>query len=66
MFLAEFLYSVALIWGWAVSLGEPIRFRHYLALGQLIASLGILIGSLGASFEGQHFFRHITYFGEEL
>lgn len=66
LFLAKFLFSVTLISGWAVSLGEPILFGHYFALGQLIASLGILIGSLGASFEGQHYFRHITYVDEEL
>lgn len=66
LLVATLLFSEALVSGWAVSLGEPIRFGHYLALGQLTASLGILIGSLGASFEGQHYFRHITYVDEEL
>jgi hypothetical protein len=66
LLVASFLFSDALISGWAASLGEPLRFVHFLAFGQLTASLGILIGSLGASFEGQHYFRHIAYVDEEL
>jgi hypothetical protein len=66
LLLARLLFDEALIAGWAASLGEPIRFAHYLAMSQLTASLGILIGSLGASFEGQHYFRHIAYVDEEL
>lgn len=66
LLVAAFLFSDTLISTWAVSLGEPVRFVHYVAFGQLTASLGILIGSLGASFEGQHYFRHIAYVDEEL
>ena len=31
----------------------------------LVSSLGLLIGSLGASFEGHHYFRHVIYADEE-
>jgi hypothetical protein len=30
-----------------------------------MAALGLIIGALGASFEQQHYFRHITYVDEE-
>ncbi|MBT0961566.1 hypothetical protein [Denitromonas iodatirespirans] len=63
---AHLLFSPALVSGWAPSVTGPIGAGHYVALGQLIASFGILIGSLGASFEGHHYFRHIAYVDEEL
>ena len=37
----------------------------YVVLAAFVASLGILIGALGASFEEQYHFRHITYIDEE-
>ena len=66
LILGQVLFSEKLVADWAATLAEPIQFSHYLTLGQLTASLGILIGSLGASFEGQHYFRHIAYVDEEL
>lgn len=34
-------------------------------LAAVVSSFGILIGSLGATFEGQNYFRHITFVDEE-
>lgn len=65
LLLSTSLYSEALIHSWAASLEARIGLRHYLVLGGFVASLGIFIGALGASFEGQHYFRHITYADEE-
>lgn len=62
----QLLFSPALVSSWASSVDGPIGAHHHVALGQLIASFGILIGSLGASFEGHHYFRHVTYVDEEL
>jgi predicted Zn-dependent protease len=53
------------ITGWAVSLHGAIHTGHYVLLAAFVASLGLLIGALGASFEQQHYFRHITYIDEE-
>ncbi|MCB1915115.1 MAG: hypothetical protein KDG52_05300 [Rhodocyclaceae bacterium] len=66
LLLANWLFSDALVASWAASLPHPPAAGNYLALAQLIASLGILIGSLGASFEGRDFFRHVAYVDEEL
>lgn len=60
------VYPSALVRTWAASLPEPPGVTQHLALAQLVAGLGILIGALGASFEGRHYFRHITYVDEEL
>lgn len=46
--------------------GHPFSNGHYLLLSGFIASLGIFIGSLGVSFEDQHYFRHITFVDEEV
>ena len=66
LLLANWLFSDVLVASWAASLPQPPAASNYLALAQLIASLGILIGSLGASFEGRHYFRHVAYVDEEL
>lgn len=59
-------YNPVLIEGWAASLEGRIYSQHYLVLAGFISSLGILMGSLGASFEGQRYFRHVTYVDEEI
>jgi len=35
-------------------------------LSAFVASLGLLIGAFGASFEDQYYFRHVTHVDEEL
>lgn len=41
------------------------RGRSLIGMAGLIAALGLLIGSLGASLEGQDYFRHVIYADEE-
>ena len=64
--LSELLFNARLVAEWVASGSKPIQLSSYIALSQLVASLGMLIGSLGASFEGQNYFQHIAYVDEEL
>jgi hypothetical protein len=64
--LAVLLFEHELVASWAASLNGKVSWLNYLTLGQLTASLGLIIGALGASFEGQEYFRHIAYVDEEL
>jgi len=66
LLLANGLFGNDLIAVWAASLQGRIGWQNYLTLGQLTASLGLVIGALGATFEGQEYFRHIAYVDEEL
>jgi hypothetical protein len=71
LFLLSFLLSVGLFTGrlatgWAASVQSPLTFWHYGTLAGFIAALGITIGALGASFEQQSYFRHVTFVDEEL
>ncbi|MEM8874099.1 MAG: hypothetical protein AAGD32_07545 [Planctomycetota bacterium] len=58
------IYPPAVVGGWAASIGE-VGLMHYLTLAGFIASLGIVIGSLGAGFEKQQYFRHVALVDEE-
>lgn len=46
--------------------GAAARLEHYAYLSGFVASLGIVIGALGVSFEQQHYFRHMVYVDEEI
>jgi predicted Zn-dependent protease len=65
LLLASTLFQRQIIVGWAASLHGDVHTLHYVVLAGFVASLGLLIGALGASFEQQHYFRHITYIDEE-
>ncbi|PID61048.1 MAG: hypothetical protein CSB44_08240 [Gammaproteobacteria bacterium] len=63
------LYSDALIADWAASSrlsAADVGIGHSVTMALFCASLGLLIGSLGASFEDQFHFRHVIYVDEEL
>ena len=67
--LAHLLFPAELIATWAASTISDVRQisvfdRPHMAL--FAASLGLLIGALGASFESQHYFRHIIFVDEEI
>lgn len=64
LLLARTLYGSRLVAAWAASI-ERVGWPNYLVLAGFVASLGLLIGALGASFEGQHYFRHVAYVDEE-
>ena len=66
---ATTLFDATLIAGWAASheleesaVGLALRVK----MATFCASIGLLIGSLGASFEDQHHFRHVIFVDEEL
>lgn len=48
-----------------MSVEGVLTLQHYLSHAGLVAALGIVIGALGASFERQYYFQHITYVDEE-
>ena len=64
--LAWSLFGSELVAGWAASLDGDIGVGNYFAMAQLIAALGLLIGALGASFEGRYYFQHVIFVDEEL
>jgi predicted Zn-dependent protease len=51
---------------WVAAIGRPVSAGVYLKLATFVASLGLFLGALGASFEQQHYFRHITFVDEEM
>jgi hypothetical protein len=63
--LSAILFRHQLVVSWASSLEGAISVHHYLILAAFVASLGLLIGALGASFEQHYYFRHVTYIDEE-
>ena len=63
--ITQIFYPTDLIREWAASLHVPLSWRHFLSLAGFIASLGIIIGALGASFEAQVYFRHVAFVDEE-
>lgn len=65
LLLAYTLFSPRLVAGWAASIEGGIGTAHYVVFAGFVASLGILIGALGASFEEQSYFRHVAYVDEE-
>lgn len=66
LLVTTMLFPDHLVQSWAASLTEPIRLGHYLTLAGFTAATGIVIGALGASFEGQQYFQHIAFVDEEL
>lgn len=69
LFIGGLLFDSGTIHGWAenaaidrVQTGWTVYFR----MSCFTASLAILIGALGASFESHHHFRHIIFVDEEL
>lgn len=61
---AESLFGRELVHHWTESIPR-IGARHYLSLSGFVASLGLLIGALGASFEEETYFRRVTMLDEE-
>ncbi len=63
------LFGANLIASWAASSefsATEVGFVMKLKMCVLSASLGLLIGALGASFESQHYFRHVIFVDEEV
>lgn len=60
------LFGPLLADNWTTAFEGVPSFGHYLKLAAFVASLGLFIGSLGASFEKHTYFRHVTFVDEEL
>lgn len=63
------LFSQALISSWASSAGwsdDASRIEAIAQMSFFCASLGLIIGSLGASFESKNYFRHVIFVDEEI
>ncbi len=67
LLLAFTLFAGEVIPNWATSLHSQggVQWHHYMAMAGVVATMGIVFGALGASFEGQHYFRHVAYVDEE-
>ncbi|PHQ33336.1 hypothetical protein [Rhodopirellula bahusiensis] len=67
--IASLLFGPNLIAEWASSLSQPaseIGWMERFQMSTFSASLGLMIGALGTSFESQHYFRHIIFVDEEI
>ncbi|MFG0261134.1 MAG: hypothetical protein ACF788_01930 [Novipirellula sp. JB048] len=69
LLLAHLLFPSDLVASWAASSVHDARQINGLdrpVMAFFAASLSLLIGALGASFESQHYFRHIIFVDEEI
>lgn len=66
LLLSQVFFSPHLVEVWAASLEGRIEWWHYPVFAGFVASLGLVIGALGASFEAQVYFRHIARVDEEI
>ncbi|MGF1511350.1 MAG: hypothetical protein ACFB9M_17805 [Myxococcota bacterium] len=57
--VGQLLYARALLESWAPSIGE-VTWVHRVQVSGIVASLGLLVGALGATFEAQTYFRHVA------
>lgn len=69
LILSHLLFPSELISTWAASTVTNVRQLTWLDrphMAMFSASLGLLIGALGASFESQNYFGHIIFVDEEI
>ena len=67
--IGSLLFHPKLIASWAESTGLEASEIGLLAIVQMsifVASVGLLIGALGASIETQNYFRHVIFVDEEI
>lgn len=65
LLLGRLFFRPDLVASWAASVRGEIGLAHHLVFAAFVASLGLAIGALGASFEEQTYFRHVAYVDEE-
>lgn len=69
LLLSHLLFPSELISTWAASTvnsGRELTWLDRPHMAMFVASLGLLIGALGASFESQTYFGHIIFVDEEI
>lgn len=59
------VFTRPVVESWAASV-EHIGLAQYLCLSAYVASVALIVGALGASFEDQQYFRHVTFVDEEV
>lgn len=60
-------FGALLVTSWYVAYRQQLLVhRFHLRMAAFVASIGVLIGALGTSFENQHHFRHIVFVDEEI
>lgn len=64
--VSQILFRPALVSSWAASVEHTVGFFPTVKLAMFVASAGMAIGALGASFEDNQYFRHITFVDEEI
>lgn len=64
--VGRLLFRPSLVAAWADGPPAHIGWGHYLFIAAFVSSVSIVIGALGASFEEQHYFRHVTFVDEEV
>lgn len=64
--VGNLFFAPRLISSWAATTSVAGNLSAYIKLATLVASVGMFIGALGASFESHQYFRHITFVDEEL
>lgn len=64
--LGRLLFHPELVANWTPTVEEAHWIVSHGKLAALVASVGMFIGALGASFEQQQYFRHITFVDEEI
>ena len=60
------LFNPLVVEGWVGDLNAERLRQGRVTLASLVASLGLGIGALGATFESQAYFRHVTFVDEEF
>lgn len=63
-FGARYMFDVAVVRNWTANLAK-LDEAHYVSLASFIASAGLVVGALGASFEEEDYFRRVTLLDEE-
>ena len=66
LLLSSLMFPRSVVAGWAASLETRPSWSHYLLLCSVISAFSVGIGALGAAFEDQSHFRHVTFVDEEL
>lgn len=64
--LSLLLFSEPVVNEWVTSVEGPVTLGHYLLLSGVVSGFSLSIGALGATFEDQSYFRHVTFIDEEL
>jgi hypothetical protein len=63
--LGPLLFHPRLVTSWSSQAAPPL-WDEYLLLSVFVAALALFIGALGATFESNDYFRHITLVDEEI